>query len=156
LTAAETAHSGCAGRIDQPKKQLSEKQVPSVQSVAAGAPGVVGDGRWELSAVSGWIGVTTLPTKLTGGSGNPSRDFTKPILEIPRTVVIIKTKTGVICGGFHHAAWCLDVKYSKDPGRLSFIFALVNSKLPVPIRFGFVGSADANIRNRTLDFRLSR
>jgi hypothetical protein len=68
-----------------------------------------------------------------GRDGFQSEDFHAKCDNIPRTVVVVKSKSGAIFGGFTSATWDSHSKYKNDPS--AFLFSLVNLyETPVKIR----------------------
>jgi hypothetical protein len=79
--------------------------------------------------------------KIAGRQGNLVAGDVISLNGVAKTFVFCKTVTGALCGGFMRPAWS-QLNYAADPTHTSFLFALANSQLTVPARFGFVGGAD--------------
>jgi hypothetical protein len=149
---AEGARSESSKRIAELEKIIADAgcraaspTVPSEVVPVAGSAGI------DSAPVSRWLGVRPLSHDLARGKGNPPAGFTRQLIGEAKTVVVVKTKDGVVCGGFHFPAW-LPSDFSKDPTKACLVFGLVNPNLSVPARFRFVGPVDAAVGRRWDDF----
>jgi hypothetical protein len=77
-------------------------------------------------------------TMVASGVGNAGSAEVGLLNGLPRTVIFCKTVTGEVCGGYMLPIWGTRGGMF-DPFQKSFVFALVNEKLEVPVRFMFVG-----------------
>jgi hypothetical protein len=94
----------------------------------------------HLEPLGGWIpGMLQTPALLASGRQNWTYGQANAIVGRANTVGIVKTAHGVVCGGYLSSAWP-SLGSVQDPTYSSFIFALVNPELPVPVRYKMTGA----------------
>jgi hypothetical protein len=98
----------------------------------------------QIQPLCNWLAPKQPAGKIAGGRGDLKAGESGPLNGRDKTVVLCKTVTGEVCGGFMWPAWKLGV-WIKDPTCSSFLFALANKAVAVPARFNFEGPPDANM-----------